>query len=258
MTVPRWRFDSALNLNLHSEFHISFDKRDNLVVVLPKQDKVLVYATNNGGVLLHEVAAGQHSFPYTCVVDSIDRFFVSEIRDKCVSLFVDDVLDKTFEGGMTLALSPAGDVLYVHSCAPPYPVKIFDTSDGSLLKVVDIENDFVPCGMATLSTGDIVVASAMNRKIHIVTRDGDILRTIEDDELHKPASVAVDALDNVYVTDRTSDTVAAFSSNGKLINRFRSIFFYQSGSPRNVAVASSGLVAVSYGDSNPVLLFVRE
>jgi DNA-binding beta-propeller fold protein YncE len=248
------RYEATFNLHVHSYFDLSFDTHENLVAVVPEKNKVVVYDIESK--LLRSVAEGQHNAPVDCVVDSAGRFFVAECCGKCVNVFRDDKLEMKIDvaGPMNLTLSPKEDMLYVASCAPPYPLKIFRTSDGSLVSETIVVSGSLPCGMAVLSTGELVFRAAMAKKTNILRADGSIVREIEDGMLWLPNSVAVDAHDNIYVTAQGHDDVYVFSYDGKLINKSAS-FFRHERTPRGVAVSKSGIAVVWYGGCDDVEVF---
>lgn len=93
---------------------------------------------------------------------------------------------------------------------------------GKLLAELDGKGNLQsPAGIAMTSKGDKVVADILANKVFIFDKNdalkGELPGTDFTESFSKPTYVAVDKLDNVYVTDTMNFTVRVFDATGKYL-----------------------------------------
>jgi DNA-binding beta-propeller fold protein YncE len=96
------------------------------------------------------------------------------------------------------------------------------SADGAFLRELDGKGNLKrPVGIALKSNGDKVVADALADKVFVFGRDdafkGEFSGVDFKESFNKPAYIAVDKMDNVYVTDTMNFTVRVFDASGKYI-----------------------------------------
>jgi DNA-binding beta-propeller fold protein YncE len=96
------------------------------------------------------------------------------------------------------------------------------SSDGAFLKELDGKGNLRrPAGIAVNKNGDKLVADVLADKVYVFGRDdifkGEFPATGFTESFNRPTYIAVDSLDNVYVTDTMNFTVRVFDAAGKYI-----------------------------------------
>jgi DNA-binding beta-propeller fold protein YncE len=241
---------------------LCFDHDDNILLPLSALNEVHAY--DRQGRFVREVGRG-HYDPVACVVDSLGRVYVSEYDLRCVYVFsasgsLERVIDSgNIHGLHGLALNEDDSILYVAAGASDV-VKSYRTDTGAFL--CDIFRVQWPFGVVVLScSGHIAVTTHHNRSgaVHIFTPTGIETMVFGVAELTIPRQIAVDAADNLYVANETSNTVVVYSSvDGRVIGKFGSgdssaADFLEE--PLGVAIDSTGAVAVAERSSTRVHFF---
>jgi DNA-binding beta-propeller fold protein YncE len=204
-----------------------FDMHDNLFITSLEQHQVFVYDKHG-----KSITQRPHVSPYSCVVDSTGRLFVSQRLNNCVT--IDGKRGFEVRAPQGLALNHEENLLYVCS----YVICVFSTQNFCFAREIGRGVLYAPESVVVLSTGQIAVSAL--RSIHIFDASGLFVRKIGQDVLPCPCQLAVDAQDNVYVVDRDAQAIYIFTANGCLVNKL-----LQS-EARGIAISSSGLVARSY------------
>lgn len=94
--------------------------------------------------------------------------------------------------------------------------------EGKLIRELDGKGRLMrPAAIAMTSRGDKVVADIIANKVFVFDRDdrlkGELPGPDFTDAFNKPAYVAVDSADNIYVTDTLNFTVRVFDANGRYV-----------------------------------------
>ncbi len=94
--------------------------------------------------------------------------------------------------------------------------------DGTFLSRLDGKGHLLrPAGIAVKSNGDKLVADALANKVFIFGKDdifkGELGGSDFTESFNRPTYLAVDRLDNVYVSDTMNFTVRVFDSQGRYI-----------------------------------------
>jgi len=94
--------------------------------------------------------------------------------------------------------------------------------DGAFLRELDSRGNMRrPAGIAVRSNGDKLVADALADKVFIFGKDdsfrGELAGADFTERFNRPTYLAVDKMDNVYVTDTMNFTVRIFDANGKYL-----------------------------------------
>jgi sugar lactone lactonase YvrE len=247
----------AVETHEHVLYTACFDRDDNIVLPLARADEVRVYSQR--GELLRNVGRTQdHHRPIACVGDSRGRLYVLEDDMRCVSVFGADgsVERRIRHGGLlfayAVALSRDESTLYVTSYDAGW-LKAFRTDDGALTYEVSIDKAM---GVATFSNGQIAVATwGSPGSVHVFSAEGVASRSFGGNALRCPWQIAIDADDNVYVTNDAGGNVVVFSASGTELCKIEAndgtgAKFY---CPSGVAIDSAGTVAVT--DNSRVWLF---
>jgi len=131
-----------------------------------------------------------------------------------------------FQAGSRRLVSPVGVVLdadgnlYVTDAQLAAVFKY--GSDGAFLAELDGKGKLRrPAGITIKSNGDKLVADALENKVFIFGKDdiykGELAGADFTDKFNRPTYLAVDKLDNVYVTDTMNFTVRVFDATGKYV-----------------------------------------
>ncbi len=127
----------------------------------------------------------------------------------------------------------------------------------------------IPRGIAVDSKGDVYVTSGGNMsayiRIKVFSRTGEFLREWGsmgkgDGKFYQPNGIAIDANDNVYVTDSGNDYVQVFDADGKFLRRWGE-YGIDDGDfivPRGIAVDQSGYVYVADSGNKRIQVFDSE
>lgn len=96
------------------------------------------------------------------------------------------------------------------------------SKDGAFLRELDGRGNLRrPAGIAVRSNGDILVADALADKVFIFGKDdlykGELAGADFTESFNRPTYLAVDKMDNVYVTDTMNFTVRVFDAKGKYL-----------------------------------------
>ena len=94
--------------------------------------------------------------------------------------------------------------------------------DGAFLRELDGKGKLQrPAGIAVRSNGEKLVADALADKVFIFGKDdvfkGELAGTDFTEAFNRPTYLAVDKLDNVYVTDTMNFTVRVFDANNRYV-----------------------------------------
>ena len=96
------------------------------------------------------------------------------------------------------------------------------SADGSFLRELDGKGQLRrPAGIAVKSNGDKLVADVLANKVFIFGKEdtlkGELPGADFTESFNRPTYLAVDRLDNVYVTDTMNFTVRVFDSGGRYV-----------------------------------------
>jgi sugar lactone lactonase YvrE len=241
---------------------LCFDCNDNLVVPLYDADEVHVY--DRKGTLIRKVGtATDHGGPSACVADSRGRLFVTEEETNTVSVFrADNSLERTFGSGQIdwphgLALSLDENAIYVPTWRPGV-VRCYSTDTGEILRDISSPGMYLPQGVAILSDGTIAVSSESGSgTVSMFTATGTLIRSFCAGGLSRPAQIAVDADDNVYVANSRKGNIVVYSCTGRLICCIgcKGSEGGQFDEPTGVAIDSAGRMVVAEWDGARLQLF---
>jgi DNA-binding beta-propeller fold protein YncE len=250
---------------------VCFDKDDNIVLPLYRNRGVIVLdrQTSQGHAMV-KTDLEDDALQTVCVSDSRGWVFVAEERSGSVTLYRSDgstelTLRKCVVNGPHLvsgmALSRDESALYV-CCRGPSVIKVYNPRNGAFLRDICAGRSQNPGGIAVLSNSCIAVVDCTERgKVRVFQTDGVLLRVFGEEELWFPSRIAVDADDNLYVTNARFHNVIVYSSaDGHVISRFGSKGggegqFEQ---PFDIAIDSAGTVVVTEVDDKRVQLFKSE
>ena len=108
--------------------------------------------------------------------------------------------------------------------------------------------------------GNLYIADTGNKRILVVSREGELIREIKDKKNFKtPSGVNVDAEGNIYVADESSRAVLVYSAEGKLIRQWEKPTHPLFGEtapykPRKVVIDKRGnLYICSKGNTNGIV-----
>jgi DNA-binding beta-propeller fold protein YncE len=101
-----------------------------------------------------------------------------------------DICVADWEAKAVVVVSPSGRLRFRYTSHPS-----------------NTEQSFDPVGIATDSQGHLLIADCRNNVIHILDQDGQFLHYINMCGLQKPYGLCVDSKDNLFVAERSRDTV---------------------------------------------------
>jgi len=104
-----------------------------------------------------------------------------------------------------------------------------------------------PKGLVFNSQQQLCVADSGNNRVVIYNSSDDFSFAIEtkeygEGELHHPTRIAIDSIDNIYVTGYSANYVHVFTSGGDFINRF------SCHKPGAIAIAPDGNILTGHSD----------
>jgi hypothetical protein len=166
-------------------------------------------------------------------------------------------------GGRGIALSPAGDVVYIADTGNNR-VERFTTggaylgqwgSAGSGPSQFD-----QPAGLGVAANGDVYVADTQNNRIQHFDATGTFLGTWGSmgsgpGDLAHPAGVAVAPDQTVYVADTDNARIQHFSSSGTFLEQWSTEYDGRASAPWDVAVGRNGRIYVADRAANRLLAF---
>lgn len=133
------------------------------------------------------------------------------------------------------------------------------TAEGSL--VIDDELGLnKPSDLQIDATGNLYIADTGNRRIVIIDKQGNNVRTIENEVFKSPLGLAINQQGDIYVADELAKAVFVFSNEGNLLRTFErpaAISFGENKpfSPTKVAVDDrENIYVVSKGNSNGIII----
>ena len=117
-----------------------------------------------------------------------------------------------------------------------------------------------PRGIAVLPSGHIVVADSPNKRLHLLSNDGEFVRTLYPSgaiSLKNPDGVAVGGDGLIYVVDRDNGCVMVVNTAGDIVRTLGTpgAGNGQLNNPYGVAVDSAGNVLVCDKDNSRVVVF---
>jgi hypothetical protein len=166
-------------------------------------------------VLVNEISYPDYILPV--VVDAQGRIFVAEDNSVCVYR-KDGSVETALDVMKPRALAVKGDLLCVSSASYDSSLKVFSTSNYSLLR--ETYTWKVPKGVGFLSTGQIAVSFwTMQGRVCIFNPELTRADCFGATVLDHPGKLAVDTSDNIYVAQ--NNEVVVFSPDGLLIRRIK-------------------------------------
>lgn len=111
---------------------------------------------------------------------------------------------------------------------------------------------------------DIYIADSGNNRILVITKSGEVVRTIKHPEFAHPSGLFVDEEGGIYVADDTANKIFFLNASGELIHTFekpKSISFGEKApfSPTKLTVDSRGNVyALSRGNNNGLIMLNKD
>ena len=237
--------------------NISFDARGNIILKERDKGAIWIMDPSSGDMLFHLNKKMHDTYVSACIADSSGRFFVADEESNCVRVFSASgaTIGKVHVNlPYRLALNAAEDVLYV--CCRPYgranssdAIFMYSNPTGRYLGMIGDGTQDGPIhaarSIAVLSTEEVAVVCCGRERsshlVHVFDCDGNEARSFGSGVLRYATAMAVDADDNIYVTDIKRRQVVVFSSGGSHLHSFGT---GQLTLPSGVAVAPNGTVAV--------------
>jgi len=150
-----------------------------------------------------------------------------------------------------IKVAPSDDIVMTDNCG----LKIIDPS-GNLKAIVnpfDGLNDekWDPtCLDIDRTTGNIIVSDKYLQKVHILTKQGNLIKTVgniaENRPFDHPIGVAVDGQGNIVVADNGNDRIHIFDKDGKLNS------YFDCEKPQYLVVDCEGNILITTSTKNVV------
>lgn len=132
------------------------------------------------------------------------------------------------------------------------------------LSVFDEETLSRPLDMKFGPNEDIYIADTGNNRILVITKSGDVIRSIQHEEFSHPSGLFVDEEGQIYVADDSANKIFLLDAEGELLHTFEkptAISFGERApfAPTKLTVDSRGNVyALSRGNNNGLIMLNKD